>query len=224
MGINLKGDNMNAQEQATYAQRQVIANEQAVKQALTLGVQAVAGKIASGVAAKAGQTNAATTSATAKPSTEKSIATGANGETAAENLAARLNNFYRDGYSPELIQQTYDQAAISSTHNTASSEVVLGKYIAGSSNSYEAVAQARGATYFSMSDWSTVQGQLGADKMWNINKTFLDQQMAQNKSFLFTADPTSPSAGYFTKLEFQHLTNNGYKIIQEGSVYHAIKK
>ncbi|WP_157900233.1 hypothetical protein [Rhodoferax koreensis] len=75
-----------------------------------------------------------------------------------------------------------------------------------------------------MSDWPNVQGQLGAENMWNINKTFLDQQMAPNKSFVFTDNPASPSAGYFTKLEFQHLTGNGYKIIQEGGMYHAVKK
>jgi filamentous hemagglutinin len=134
-----------------------------------------------------------------------------------------LNNFYRDGASPDLIQQTFNQAAQSSTHNVASSEVVLGKYIAGSPQSYEAVAQARGSTYFSMSDWNTVEGQLGADQMWNINKAFMDQQIAQGKSFIFTGDPAASTAGYFTKLEYQHLVNNGYKVIQDGGYYRAAK-
>lgn len=135
-----------------------------------------------------------------------------------------LNNFYRDGSSPDLIQQSYQQAAISSTHNAQSSEVILGKYIAGSENSYDAVARARGSTYFSMSDWSAVQGQLGADKMWNINKEFLDQQITQGKSFLFTANPASPTAGYFTKLEFQHLTVKGFVLIKDGIFFRAVKK
>ncbi|MFC0350701.1 hemagglutinin repeat-containing protein [Undibacterium danionis] len=139
-------------------------------------------------------------------------------------LAAKMNNFYRDGTSPELVQKTFNQAALSSTHNATSSEVVLGKYIPNSSQSYEAVAEARGATYFSMSDWSVVQGQLGADQMWNINKAFLDQQIAQGKKFLFTADPSASTAGYFTKLEYQHLINNGYRVIKDGGYYRAIKK
>jgi hypothetical protein len=45
-------------------------------------------------------------------------------------------------------------------HNAAASEVILGKYIQGSANSYQAVAKARGSTYFSMQDWNVVAGQL----------------------------------------------------------------
>jgi filamentous hemagglutinin len=60
--------------------------------------------------------------------------------------------------------------------------------------------------------------------MWNINKAFLDQQMAQGKTFLFTGNPASSSAGYFTKLEFSHLSENGYVIVREGGFYRAIKK
>lgn len=34
-----------------------------------------------------------------------------------------------------------------------------------------------------MSDWNSVQGQLGKENMWDINKAFLDQQIAKGKSF-----------------------------------------
>lgn len=87
------------------------------------------------------------------------IAGGGSVEIAAgqQALATSLNNFYRDGASPELIQQTFNQAAVSSTHNATASEVILGKYIKGSAESYEAVEQARGTTYFSMSDWGIVE-------------------------------------------------------------------
>jgi filamentous hemagglutinin len=139
-------------------------------------------------------------------------------------LEKTLNNFYRDGAPPTLIQQTFNQAALSSTYNAGASEVVLGRYISGSSSSYEAVAKARGATYFSMSDWSAVEGQLGADKMWNINKAFLDQQIAQGKRFLFTADPALAPPGSFTSLEYQHLLNSGYKIQPTtGGYFNAVK-
>ncbi len=46
MGINLKGDNMNAQEKAVYEQRQAIANKQTAKELAALGVTAAAGRIA----------------------------------------------------------------------------------------------------------------------------------------------------------------------------------
>ncbi|ALR35853.1 hypothetical protein LV28_25050 [Pandoraea pnomenusa] len=147
------------------------------------------------------------------------------GTGAAVAMAAKINNFYRDGAAPELLQQAYRQAAVSSTHNAASSEVVLGKYIAGSESSYEAVAASRGSTYFSMSDWNAVQGQMGADKMWNINRAFLDQQMAQGKNFVFTLDPRSVSELSYTAKEYDYLQRNGY-VLQEGTggLFHAIKK
>jgi filamentous hemagglutinin len=78
-------------------------------------------------------------------------------------LATQLNNFYRDGAPLALTQQTFNQAAVSSTHNAAATEVILGKYIQGSADSYDVVAKARGATYFSMSDWGIVEGQLGVE-------------------------------------------------------------
>jgi filamentous hemagglutinin len=156
----------------------------------------------------------------------KIVGGGSSIESAAgqQALATSINNFYRDGASPSLIQETFNQAAVSSTHNSAAMEVILGKYIRGSADSYEAVAQARGATYFSMSDWNVVESQLGAEQMWNINKSFLNQQMAQGKTFLFTGDPASASAGYFTKLEFQHLKENGYVLVMDGRFFRAIKK
>ncbi len=138
-------------------------------------------------------------------------------------IAFQINNFYRDGAPSDLLQKTFNQAAQSSTHNAASSEVVLGKHILGSPQSYEAIARARNATYFSMSDWTAVEEILGADKMWNINKAFLDQQIAQGKSFLFTGNPAVSTAGYFTKLEYQHLIDSGYKIVRDGEYYRAIK-
>ena len=161
----------------------------------------------------------------AMPAGTGAAVTAIAGKAAAEAAAAKLNNFYRDGAPPELIQQTFNQAAVSSTHNANASEVVLGKYISGSADSYEAVAQARGSTYFSMSDWSTVQGQLGKDQMWNINQAFLDQQIAQGKTFLFTSNPAKVDVGSYTYQEYSHLIGSGYQIVPEPSGYYrAIRK
>ncbi|CAE6869329.1 hypothetical protein R69658_08052 [Paraburkholderia aspalathi] len=147
------------------------------------------------------------------------------GANKAESIAATLNNFYRDGASPELVKQAYSQAALSSTHNASSSEVVLGRYIAGSADSYDVIAQSRGATYFSMSDWNAVQGQMGAENMWNINKAFLDQQMVQGKSFVFTANPELAPAQSYTRMELNYLKSSGYDLSQgNGGYFYAIKK
>nr|WP_019936910.1 hemagglutinin repeat-containing protein [Bordetella sp. FB-8] len=143
----------------------------------------------------------------------------------AEVIATQINNFYRDGASPELLTQAYNQAAISSTQNASSSEVILGPYIEGSANSYDAVAQEQGATYFSMSDWGTVKSQLGAKNMWNINQAFLDQQIAQNKSFAFTVDPTTVRSESYTEMEYQYLQSKEYSF-ERGArgLYYAVKK
>ncbi|WP_051887992.1 hemagglutinin repeat-containing protein [Caballeronia sordidicola] len=146
------------------------------------------------------------------------------GTAAAAKEAIILNNYYRDGAPVDLIQQAFAQAATSSTHNAGASEVILGKYIAGSSDSYEAVAQTQGATYFSMSDWSNVQAQLGADKMWSINKAFLDQQMAQGKTFVFTANPANANVGTFTNLEYKYLQDSGYRIVPDKSGFYRATK
>jgi hypothetical protein len=56
----------------------------------------------------------------------KIVRGGSGIETAAgqQALATSLNNFYRDGASPALVQQTFNQAAVSSTHNATATEVV----------------------------------------------------------------------------------------------------
>ena len=141
--------------------------------------------------------------------------------------ARQINNLYRDGGSPELIQQTVRKAALSSTHNGAADEVVLGKHLAGSKESYEVVAQSRGATYFSMPDWSTVRQQMNFsnENMWLINREFLDQQIVRGKTFLFTSDPRLVSPISFTYKEYNYLRQVGFFLEKtpEG-MYRAIKR
>jgi filamentous hemagglutinin len=60
--------------------------------------------------------------------------------------------------------------------------------------------------------------------MGNIKKAFLDQQISQGKSFLFTGNPAAAPTGSFTQLEFFHLSNKGYDIVFDGRFYRAIKK
>ena len=105
--------------------------------------------------------------------------------------------------------------------------VVLGKYVENSASSYEQVAKAQGATYFELpgTSWSEAVTQLGVDKMWSVNKKFLDDQMARDKGFVFTLDPRTVAADSFTAKEYSHLLHNGYRLIEEaGGTYRAIKK
>ena len=100
------------------------------------------------------------------------------GTAIADDTASRIAlNFYKDA-GADLGPQMYKFAGETSTRNPQGVEVVLGQYIVGSPQSYEQVARARGATYFEMGDWNKAQSIVGEENMWNINKSFLDQQIA----------------------------------------------
>lgn len=137
-------------------------------------------------------------------------------------------NLYRDWpVASDMVQYRVNLLAEKATHNLTADTVVLGKYIEGSASSYEQIARAKGATYFELpgTSWSEAVTQLGAEKMWLINRKFLDDQIAKGKSFVFTADPAVAPKGSFTAQEFAHLMNSGYKLIQDsGGAYRAIKK
>ncbi len=75
-----------------------------------------------------------------------------------------------------------------------------------------------------MNDWDNVQNLIGADEMWNINKAFLDQQMAQGKSFAFTTDPSLVNQTSFTYKEYQYLLSGNYLIVENKGLFYAAKK
>ena len=152
---------------------------------------------------------------------------------AAEKAIAQTKidlNLYRDWpVASDMVQYRVSQLAGRATQNPNADTVVLGKYVEGNASSYEQVARAQGATYFEFpgKTWSEAELQLGVDKMWSVNKQFLDNQIAQGKSFAFTENPkdaTQVKPGSFTHQEFQHLLNNGYSLVYEGGVYRAVKK
>jgi filamentous hemagglutinin len=152
---------------------------------------------------------------------------------AAEKAIAQTKidlNLYRDWpVASDMVQYRVSQLAERATQNPNADTVILGKYVKGDASSYELVARAQGATYFEFpgKTWSEAELQLGVDKMWSVNKQFLDNQIAQGKSFAFTENPkdaTQVKPGSFTHQEFQYLLNNGYSLVYEGGFYRAVKK
>jgi len=125
--------------------------------------------------------------------------------------------------NPQAARVIYNQLATAATKNADSGEVVLGRYLVDSANSYEKVAQARGATYYEVGAWNAMEKELGSQKMWEINKEFLDKAMVEGKSFVFTNNPNNFPDGFSLK-EYQHLVSNGYSFIENGGVWHGIKK
>lgn len=57
--------------------------------------------------------------------------------------------------------------------------------------------------------------------MWNINETFLSNQLKEGKTFILSHDPAT-ATGYF-KQEVNFLEQKGFEFIKEGSTWKAIK-
>jgi filamentous hemagglutinin len=135
------------------------------------------------------------------------------------------NNFNRDGADPTLMQQMLQTAADAATHNANAREVVLGRHVPGSATSYEKVAAARGATYFELDPaaWNNTANILGNDGMWEINKTFLDNQIQQGKSFVFVSNPGGFPVRSAARKEYDYLVSQGFTIVPQGGMFHAIK-
>ncbi|RQO32859.1 hypothetical protein DBR37_16295 [Herminiimonas sp. KBW02] len=120
----------------------------------------------------------------------------------------------------------YEKLAVAAMQNPMSDEVVLGRFIFGSSKSYEQIAQARGATYYEVAAWDAMMKELGRERMWEINKSFLDKAIAEGKKIVFTSDPrvisqTAPVS--FTNREISYLESKGYKFIKDGEIYRAVR-
>ena len=102
----------------------------------------------------------------------------------------------RFGFALKAAQNgNYSKLAKFATHNNSSNKVGLGKYIKGSPNSYEALSQKYGYTYFEMETkyWNKMAQALG-DNVWNVNQAFLDQQLALGKTFVMLSNDYS---GYY---------------------------
>lgn len=143
-------------------------------------------------------------------------------------IAYLNNNFYKDGGNPTdpvMLNRMFGQIAEASTHNSVASEVILGKYIAASTSSYEQVAISKNATYFDVKVWNAIEGMLTTSQMWGINKAFLDQQIKQGKTFVFTSDPILAKQDSYMGMEYKYLSDQGYKFTESaGGMYRANKK
>lgn len=131
-----------------------------------------------------------------------------------------LNIFKPDTPTQSSGGKTYEEYAKEATKNSSYNTVVLGKYDEGGV-SYVEVAKKYKVTYFQLSNWNEVQNTVGEENMWNINQQFLEQQMSQGKSFILSHNPYTAN-GYYGN-EAQWLTNNGYRFVQEGNIWRAIR-
>lgn len=123
---------------------------------------------------------------------------------------------------PPIIK-TYSEYAKEATHEGTTNIVVLGKYKKDKNEiSYDRVAKAEEATYFSMSNWDEVEALIGDKGMWNINKEFLNQQWAEGKEFYLSHDPWEADRTY--EKEILHLIDLGVvDFVKEGNMWKAVR-
>jgi len=120
------------------------------------------------------------------------------------------------GKLDELIQKY----AIQATNNPNSSKIVLGKTNEGGVG-YIQVAKDKNATYFNLDNWDHLAKNMTRDEMWEINKTFLIQQLAKGKEILFSHNPNTATGAFLREVEF--LKKRGFSFKKIDGTWKAVK-
>ena len=123
---------------------------------------------------------------------------------------------------------TYDEAeeiAFNSTQGRNNAEsVVLGKYGDGGPTAYTNVAKDMDAQYFQLDNWDELAAKYSDDEIWKINQKFLDIQTSSGREIYLSHDPKLYKGdGSFYSREIQYLIDNGYKFVDEGGIWHAVR-
>ena len=114
----------------------------------------------------------------------------------------------------------FDDLATSATRNAGSTKLVLGKWNK-TGQSYQKVAAHYKATYFKLDNWRELSGKLSRAELWKINEAFLDQQIKAGKQIIMSHNPAK-ATGFFAD-EVAYLRSLGYKFVQDGWVWKAVK-
>lgn len=114
----------------------------------------------------------------------------------------------------------FQDIATQATRNPESKMLVLGKY-AQDGKSYVKVAAHFKATYFKVENWGTVTKGLSVSETWKINEAFLKQQLQLGKQIILSHNPGTATGFYRQEIDF--LRALGYRFVQDGWVWRAIK-
>ena len=102
--------------------------------------------------------------------------------------------------------------------------VVLGKYGDGGPTAYASVAKDMDAQYFQLDNWDELAARYSDDEIWKINEKFLDIQTSSRREIYLSHNPEDYlGKGQFYSRELQYLLDNGYKFVDEGGIWHAVR-
>ena len=126
--------------------------------------------------------------------------------------------------SREDLVKNLDIWVILSTHNNDSNIVVLGKFNYNNV-SYDEVAKNLHATYYSNPFYSDLEKVISKDDLWEINETFLKNQIDAGKTIIFSHNPKVNwgECGFADEIKF--LRENDYyisKTVNLDGYYYAI--
>ena len=180
------------------------------------GVGAAAKTVGAGVKSAASWVGAkATAAGTAIATQGKKIAEGA------KQIGSKIVDGAKHFYN--TVSGTYNKLAQTGTVNNQYSKVTLGKYQGDALTSYQKVAENNHSTDFQLNNWDTVMNRVGPNNMWNINKSFLQQQYNAGKEFVLSHSPSSARRGSYFEKEIEWLTNKGFSFIEDSGIWRAIK-
>ena len=102
--------------------------------------------------------------------------------------------------------------------------VVLGKYGDGGPTAYTSVAKDMDAQYFQLDNWDELAARYSDDEIWKINEKFLDIQTSSGREIYLSHNPEDYlGKGQFYSRELQYLLDNGYKFVDEGGIWYAVR-
>ena len=102
--------------------------------------------------------------------------------------------------------------------------VVLGKYGDGGPTAYTSIAKDMDAQYFQLDNWDELSARYSEDELWKINEKFLDIQTSSGREIYLSHNPEDYlGKEQFYSRELQYLLDNGYKFVDEGGIWHAVR-
>jgi hypothetical protein len=118
-----------------------------------------------------------------------------------------------------------ENIAFDAIHGPDNSDVVvLGKFGDGGPTAYTNVAKDMGAQYFELDNWTEIASQYSEEEIWKINEKFLDIQTSCGREIYLSHNPADYiDKGQFYSKELKYLLDNGYRFVDEGGIWHAIR-
>ena len=129
------------------------------------------------------------------------------------------------GRNSILSYEEAEEIAFNATNGSKNADaVVLGKYGDGGPTAYTSVAKDMDAQYFQLDNWNELSVKYDDNQIWKINEKFLDIQTSSGRDIYLSHNPAQfRGDGSFYSREIQYLEDAGYKFVEEGGIWHAVR-